>query len=208
MGRSPAASGVCWRPVEQNPSSQRPLVSRRTALKLGLVGLAGLAVGAGSTAALARLGRSPAPRYRCFTDAEAALLIEICEQLIPGDDVPGATETGAIAYIDRQLGGVFKRHQLTYRRGLESFRQTILQVYGKPFADLSAAQKIEAIGALEAGRVPAALWARPGPQEFFNLVLGHTMQAFYGSPRHGGNRDYASWRMLGLDYPPVTGRNR
>ena len=34
------------------------------------------------------------------------------------------------------------------------------------------------------------------------------MQGFYGSPRHGGNKDYASYRMLGLDYPNIIGQNR
>jgi len=32
------------------------------------------------------------------------------------------------------------------------------------------------------------------------------MQGYYGSPRHGGNRDAISWRMLGLDEPPLRGR--
>jgi gluconate 2-dehydrogenase gamma chain len=31
---------------------------------------------------------------------------------------------------------------------------------------------------------------------------------FYGSPRHGGNKDYISYRMLGLDYPLIIGRNK
>jgi hypothetical protein len=43
---------------------------------------------------------------------------------------------------------------------------------------------------------------------FFELVLNHTMQSFYGSPRHGGNRDAVSWRMLGVPDPPVRGRSR
>jgi gluconate 2-dehydrogenase gamma chain len=34
----------------------------------------------------------------------------------------------------------------------------------------------------------------------------HTLEGYYGSPRHGGNRDAASWRMLGLDEPPLRGR--
>ena len=34
------------------------------------------------------------------------------------------------------------------------------------------------------------------------------MQSFYGSPRHGGNPDYASYPMLGLEYPHVDGQNR
>jgi len=32
------------------------------------------------------------------------------------------------------------------------------------------------------------------------------MEGFYGSPRHGGNRDAVSWQMLGLAEPPPLGR--
>ena len=157
---------------------------------------------------ITRLGRTAAPHYRFFTDAEAALLVEVCEQLIPGDDAPGARQTGAINYIDRQLVGVFKRHRQTYRRGLAAFDRMCRKEFGGPFESLDTERKIEVLQATEAGRVPGKPWGDPAPQAFFNLVLAHTMQSFYGSPRHGGNRDYASYRMLGLDYPPVVGRNR
>jgi len=29
---------------------------------------------------------------------------------------------------------------------------------------------------------------------------------FYGDPRHGGNKDRVSWRMLGVADPPIRGR--
>jgi hypothetical protein len=186
---------------ESEPSAvTRDGLSRRTVLKLGLVGIAGVVVGAGTTASLTRLAAKPRPQYRFFTDAEADLLIALCDQLIPGDDGPGATETSAINFIDRQLCGFYKRHRPTYRRGLESFRLTCLQKYGYTFQELDPARKIAALLDLESGRVPGELWAKPSAQAFFNLVLAHTMQSFYGSPRHGGNRGYASHRMLGLDY--------
>jgi gluconate 2-dehydrogenase gamma chain len=38
-------------------------------------------------------------------------------------------------------------------------------------------------------------------------VVSHTMQGFYGDPRHGGNRNWASWRMLGVPITPVRGRS-
>jgi len=190
------------------PTPGGAALSRRTALKLGVVGLVGAAVGVGSTAAFARLVRSPRPRYRFFTEEEAALLVAICEEIIPGDDAPGATETGAIAYIDRQLGGRYRRHREAYRRGLESFARTCQKTHGAPFASLPAAKRIEALRALERGEAPAELWGDPPPRDFFNMVVAHTMQSFYGSPRHGGNRGYASYRMLGLDYPQVVGQNR
>lgn len=182
-------------------------LTRRTAVKLALVGLAGAAVGVGSTPLLRSLG-APARPYRFFTDEEAGLLGEICEQLIPRDAAPGAVDTGAIAFIDRQLGSRYRRHRSTYRRGLESFRQTCTQLHGRAFAALTSAQKIALLQAVEAGRVPAELWSQPSAPAFFNLVLAHTMQSFYGSPRHGGNRGYASYRMLGLDTPVVAGQNR
>lgn len=182
-------------------------VTRRTAVKLALVGLAGVAIGA-STTPLLRSLQQPARRYRFFTDDEAALLIEICEQLIPADDAPGATETGAIDFIDRQLGRRHRKHQSAYRHGLAAFRDTCTQLHRRAFAELTPAQKIDVLQAVEAGRVAPALWREPSAPAFFNLVLTHTMQSFYGSPRHGGNRGYASYRMLGVDYPAIAGQNR
>jgi gluconate 2-dehydrogenase gamma chain len=182
--------------VENPNSSPSNPVSRRTALKLGLAGIVGVAVGAGSTAVITRLTRSAPPKFRFFTESEAALLVEICEQIIPGDDVPGAAQTGAIHFIDRKLCGVYKRQQQAYRRGLESFRQTCLREHGAAFEALSAEKRIDALRAIEAGRAPEDLWSDPTPQSFFGMVLAHTMQSFYGSPRHGGNKDYASYRML------------
>ncbi len=182
--------------------------SRRTALKLGIVGVIGAASGAGSTALVAHLAKAPRPRYRFFTEDEAALLIEICDQIIPQDDTPGARETGAISYIDRQLCGALVRHRSAYRQGLESFRQTCKAVHGAPFESLATPGKIEALRLIESGRAPAGLWSDPSAAGFFGLVLAHTMQSFYGSPKHGGNRNYASYHMLGLDYPQVAGQNR
>jgi hypothetical protein len=32
------------------------------------------------------------------------------------------------------------------------------------------------------------------------------MMSFYGDPRHGGNKDRVSWKMLGVPDPPIRGR--
>ena len=152
--------------------------------------------------------RNSAPPFRSLTEAEAALLVEICEQIVPRDDTPGATEAGVIHYIDRQLAGPLARHAETYRRGLDAFRLTCQQRHHQPFVALPAERKIELLRQLENGQAPRELWREPTAQAFFALVVTHTMQGFYGSPRHGGNRGYASYRLLGLDYPQVLGRNR
>lgn len=183
-------------------------LSRRNLIKLAAVSTIGVAFGAGAAAGLSRLTHSDPAAFVFFTDAEAALLIPICEQIIPRDDTPGATDVGVIYYIDRQVSNVLARHQSDYRQGLESFRKTCNQCYKMPFEHLSFDKQTEALQMIESGRAPKELWNQPSQQAFFNLVLDHTRQGFYGSPRHGGNRDYASYRMMGLAYPNLIGQNR
>ncbi len=182
--------------------------SRRTVVKLVVIGATGAAAGAGGAAIITHRGQAAPAPYRFFSEGEASLLIAICEQIIPRDDAPGATDAGVIHYIDRQLSGKLARHQRVYRQGLESFRKTCLQIHKKPFEELPFATQTETLRLLESGRAPKDLWGSPSQQEFFNLVIDHTMQGFYGSPRHGGNREYASYRMLGLAYPNIIGQNR
>lgn len=192
---------------ETDPDVMRA-VSRRTLLKLAAIGVAGAALGGGSAMLVTRLGKSVPRPWRFFTDEEAGLLIEICEQFIPRDDTPGATDAGVIRYIDRQLAGKLARHQGTYRRGLASFHRACVAESGASFPALTAEKKIETLRRIEAGRSAQEHWGDPAPQEFFRLVLTHTMQGFYGPARHGGNRDHVSYRMLDLDYPQVIGQNR
>jgi len=188
--------------------AQPSRLSRRAVLKLASVSVVGGAFGAGS-AALATWFHATTPQpYRYLSSPDAALLTDICEQLIPRDDAPGATDVGVIHFIDRQLASALSRHQLDYRRGLESFRQTCLAEFKRPFAQLAVHEKIELLRRVESAHVPRELWDKPTAPQFFRLVLSHTMQGFYGAPRHGGNHGYASYRMLGIDYPQIIGRNR
>jgi gluconate 2-dehydrogenase gamma chain len=62
--------------------------------------------------------------------------------------------------------------------------------------------------AMESNQLNETQWPGGKPSDFFNLVLSHTMQGFYGSPIHGGNKDYMSFEMLRIDYPLVIGQNR
>lgn len=109
----------------------------------------------------------------------------------------GAREAGAVRYIDIQLSRTFKKHRATYRSGLAAVDAASRSKWGKAFVDLPAAGQVEVLNAME----------ETSP-EFFDLILTHTRQGFYGDPRHGGNRDMVSWKMLGLASPPVRGRQR
>lgn len=134
-------------------------------------------------------------QWRVFTDDEASILAALCDQIIPPDDFPGAAEAGAVEYIDRQLSGHFRDLRNLYRTGLAAANELSLQQFGRGFTAATFEQQTLITRRLE-GEQP----------QFFTQLLNHTMQGFYGSPRHGGNRDAVSWHMLGLDEPPLRGR--
>ncbi len=166
-----------------------------------------VAVGAGGASLLAGCSRAPR-KWRFFTDAEGAILAAVCEQIVPQDDDPGAIQAGVPNFIDKQLTGPYKRFQSQYRSGLQGIHEASRQMFGKDFISLTWASQTEVLKAMEAGKVSGDVWKEQSAASFFNLVRDHTMQGFYGSPRHGGNRDYASYRMLKIDYPQIIGQNR
>lgn len=147
-------------------------------------------------------------RWLFFTDEEASLAESIIACLIPADDYPGAKEAGVIHFLDRQLVGYHRRHQNIYRTGLADTRQSCLQQFGISFNNLKEEKKNLFLRSLEENSVSGETWKDLQSSDFFNLILDHTMQGFYGSPRHGGNKDYASYHMLKLDYPLIIGRHK
>ncbi len=133
--------------------------------------------------------------YGVLRENDAPALAAICDQIIPADEYPSASQAGVLNYIDLQLAGHYRRHQKTYRQGLKQANDLSRSRFGMDLAQASAQQQFEIVSTIEKEN-----------QAFFELVRTHTMQGYYGTPRHGGNRDAVSWRMLGLDEPPLRGR--
>jgi len=146
--------------------------------------------------------------YLFFTGEEALCLIAFCEQIIPKDDSPGATDAGVIYYIDRQLSTIFQYDQETYRNGIRNLQGYCNKKFGKSFEKVDFAEQTKLLKQLENNKLQEIEWPLGRSSDFFNLVRSHTMQGFYGSPIHGGNKDYLSFRMLKIDYPLVIGQNR
>ena len=174
-----------------------PSLGRRHFLKT-------LAVGVGAAPYVAAAAAPPG----FFTAAEAALADALCEQIVPGDQDPGAHDTRGVRFIDRQLMGTYRRHQEDYRQGLIGVEETSREMSGRAYGELSWDEQTAVLRALEAGQAKGETWKKQSARAFFNLIREHTLQGFYGSPRHGGNRNYASYKMLGLDYPQIIGQNR
>jgi gluconate 2-dehydrogenase gamma chain len=155
-----------------------------------------MAVGAlGSAAAAAGCHVCNKGNWDVLTVAQARTLGAICDQIVPADDFPGATQAGVLDYIDRQLMRHFRRYRDAYRDGLERAETLSRKRFGRELASLGANEQLEIVSALEREE-----------GDFFRLVRNHTLEGYYGSPRHGGNRDAVSWRMLGMAEPPLRGR--
>lgn len=169
-----------------------------------------LAVTAGAAlgSALPRTGRAasvaePSGGWNFLTMEEAGLLAAVCEQIVPADQDPGAMQAGCVDFIDRQLAGTYRRHQRAYREGLAALQELSRRLHGRPFEELPFDIQTAVLVQVEAGRVDPGQWTSrdiPSPA-FFQLVRNHTLQGFYGSPRHGGNKGFASYRMLGIELP-------
>lgn len=184
------------------------VASRRSCLKIMAASAGGVAAGVVGAKSVGRLGRAPEGPWRVLTADEAALVDAVAEQIIPADRDPGAHEAGVVHFIDRQLDGPYARFAEKYHQGLQCLTQTCQKLHGSPFAQLSWPDQTRVLQALESGKVPKDIWTDPSAREFFGLLRDHTMQGFYGSPRHGGNKNYASYKMMGLEYPRIIGQNR
>lgn len=147
--------------------------------------------------------RSP---WRFLTVDEARTLGAACDRIIPPDEDPGAAWAGVVNYIDLQLCGPLKPLRSSYRWGIAAIDRSSRMLWRTFFADLSSERQIELLTKMEQGHAPSEAWKQISSPEFFGLLVDQTMQGFYGDPRHGGNRERVSWKMLAVPYPPIRGR--
>lgn len=147
-------------------------------------------------------------QWRFLDKQEIILLDAIVEQIIPADDFPGGRWANVSNFIDKQLDSYYRKHQSAYREGLAAFEKTVTGMKGKKFEELPFVEQATILEKMEAGEFTGEYWNDHPSANFFDMIRQHSLQGFYGSPAHGGNRDYISYRMLGLDYPNVIGQNR
>ena len=135
-------------------------------------------------------GQPLAPRCKIFTVDEARTVEAICEQIVPADEFPGAIAAGVLYYIDGSLAGELRRFRKDYRDGLLLVDDMSRARHGKRFGEIGWEQQFALLQQLETA---------PGKGgEFFGLVRQHTMEGYYGDPKYGGNRNAASWKMIGF----------
>ena len=157
-----------------------------------------------------------------FNATEWAFLLAACDRLIPADEVgPGALQVGVPEFIDRHMQTPYAAGDIWYMQGpfLEAAPQfgyqgrlpvrDILRVgikaidascqksfNGKSFAQLEIADQEKVLKSAEAGKLALE---NISDKEFFNQLLAETRMGYFCDPKHGGNKNMASWKMIG--YP-------
>ncbi len=195
-----------------------------------------LGAGTAAAAAIAPAAPAPAQTpasapepLLTLTPTEAAFMEAAVDTLIPADNLsPSASQCGVVTFIDRQLAGAYGSGARLYREGpfpkgkpelgyqlslnpREFFRAGIVaanewshKTYGKEFDRLLPPQREEALKAMDQGK---AEFAGLASKMFFESLLAITMEGFFSDPVYGGNRDMASWKMVGYPGLPATYRD-
>jgi len=126
-----------------------------------------------------------------FDTHQRATIEAATGRLIPADRDPGAIEAGVIDYIENTLDGYDAEYLSLYVNGVQELDRLAQEKFGaQTFTSLQAQQQDQVLTQLEEKKNP-----------FFTHLVEHTMQGFYGDPRHGGNRDRVSWKMIGFPGP-------
>ena len=144
-----------------------------------------------------------------FSPSERECLISMSEQIVPADKIyGGATDAGVINYIENWVSKYWPETLPIYKSGVDSVQKASKRLYGKKFQELDFDTQTKFMRAMETSKLAREDWPEISQKDFFEEILMRTMQGFYGAPRHGGNKNFMSYKMLGLDMPVVTGQNR
>jgi gluconate 2-dehydrogenase gamma chain len=146
-----------------------------------------------SLAAWARTAATEQAAFAILTVAEAKTMGAFAAQILPSDaSSPGATEAGAIWFIDRALGpGYFPEFREPIRSGIADLddRARRRRRGTGGFGDLPAADQIRIMREVEST-----------PFFFAGRML--SIMGVLADPRHGGNRDGAAMKILGIEHRP------
>jgi gluconate 2-dehydrogenase gamma chain len=165
------------------------LASSVTAVRAAQTGLAATTLFAAVERAL--VAQTKDDKLSVLTPGEAEEFAAIAARIVPTDDTPGATEAGAVFFIDRVLGSSRAELLPSLREGLRSLQAAARAAHGSSrFATLPVAQQDELLRQIERSA-------------FFASVRYLTVCGTFASPEYGGNRDFVGWRMTGFDHRHV-----
>ena len=132
-----------------------------------------------------------------LTEQQQQTLRAVVDRIIPPDDYPGAWQSGVGDYLARQFEGDLRPVFDDYCTGLTALDAESIARFQQSFGKLSEENQDQLLGFVEAGEV-LTTWD-VAPRHFFDLLVRTTSEGFYSEPEQGGNRNAASWKMIGFE---------
>jgi gluconate 2-dehydrogenase subunit 3-like protein len=171
-----------------DPDITRRSVLRGLALSLGIAGIQWPELARAAHEAHAAAQAPATATYKLLSAEDAADVEALTNQIIPGDDTPGAREAGVSFFIDTVLGSILAHWRPAFETGLRDFQQACRtrNPDAASFAALAPARQIEFLHTVETTR-------------FFDQARLLTLCGMLSMPKYGGNRDGAGWKMMGFE---------
>jgi hypothetical protein len=165
---------------------------------------------------------APVPAAGWLSPDEREIAAALASLIVPPDDTgPGAAEAAVVDGLDQLLAASPERQPL-YRSGLQGFATLAWHRHGRPFSELTTAERLDLVTLVDGitartawtrtgsrgqrvrRRIAAAYhrWPAPGAWHgagdaaaFFPRLTADVLAAFYTSP--------VAWAWLGYDGPPM-----
>ena len=135
--------------------------------------------------------KEDAAAFENITNAEAREVIAIAARILPTTDTPGATEAGAVYFVDKALGTFLARMAGPARGMYAEFQSGVATEFpgAQVFSDLGEADQDTYLKNHE-------------DTQFFGGMRFLTLAGVFGMSMYGGNRDNIGWKLAGMDGPP------
>jgi gluconate 2-dehydrogenase gamma chain len=188
--------------------------SRRAFLQQGALGL-GFALLSAVTPEALRAAHAAASQaaqtksgFRFFTPQEAADVIAFGAQIIPSDDMPGATEAHAVYFIDHAVTEFAREDQPRVRAAVHLLNDLVAKESARTirFAQLSPTEQSHLMKKFESSFAPVAGGYDPSNNgmngsgsNYFELLRTYIITGFLSDPDLGGNQDMIGWKVIGFD---------
>lgn len=140
-----------------------------------------------SASTQARAAQAMQAEFKILNATEAAEFSAIAARIIPSDGTPGATEAGAVYFMDTVLSGSHKDELPAMQEGLAQLQALTQSRYSSAtFHTLTPEQQDLLLTEIE-------------NSQFFRTMRFMTIAGTFTLPEYGGNRDHIGWKMIGFE---------
>lgn len=149
-------------------------------------------------------GPTPMPaELHTYDEHEFRTLDAIAGVILPADEDPGARETGAMIFVDREMQRpAFQSAARRLKVAVKAIDFLAKEKMGKQFVDLGASEQEAIVRSIFEGEADRGLFKG---RAFLVLMVSLVLEGHLSEPSYGGNRDGSGWGLVGFQPSPPRG---